>query len=199
MQLYLKIKKYRIKNKMTQQNLANKLNVSRKTISSWENNRNKPDLEMIKKISSIFNVPLNSLINAESYRQSNKKNKSYIEYDIILITFYLNLMFFILCTINLVTTKIPGVVIFEIMIECIFTYHYNKKYGIKITKNISLYIILIIVYMISTLIQIDKIYTLELLKNNIDDFAYILSTLLHSFIITYSLLIILEFSNIKES
>ena len=49
-----KIKKIRITNKLKQSELAEMLFVSEKTISSWENNRTVPDLNMIYKISDYF-------------------------------------------------------------------------------------------------------------------------------------------------
>jgi len=56
------IKKLRNSRKLTQEQLAQKLNVSRQTISSWENNRNLPDLEMVVHISQIFELSLDQLI-----------------------------------------------------------------------------------------------------------------------------------------
>lgn len=56
------IKKLRSSRKLTQEQLAQKLNVSRQTISSWENNRNLPDLEMVVRIAKIFTLSLDQLI-----------------------------------------------------------------------------------------------------------------------------------------
>ena len=56
------IKKLRNSRELTQEQLAQKLNVSRQTISSWENNRNLPDLEMVVHISQIFELSLDTLI-----------------------------------------------------------------------------------------------------------------------------------------
>lgn len=56
------IKKLRGSQKLTQEQLAQKLNVSRQTISSWENNRNLPDLEMVVQIAQIFKLSLDQLI-----------------------------------------------------------------------------------------------------------------------------------------
>ncbi|EPB8197199.1 DUF3955 domain-containing protein [Clostridium perfringens] len=47
---------------MTQEQMANILNVSRQAISNWENNKNFPDLEMIIKISRFFSLTLDELI-----------------------------------------------------------------------------------------------------------------------------------------
>lgn len=56
------IKKIRSENGLTQEQLTTQLNVSRQTISSWENNRNLPDLEMVVKIAKVFNLSLDQLI-----------------------------------------------------------------------------------------------------------------------------------------
>ena len=56
------IKKLRTSRKLTQEQLAQKLNVSRQTISSWENNRNLPDLEMVVMIAKTFQLSLDQLI-----------------------------------------------------------------------------------------------------------------------------------------
>ena len=51
---------------MTQQELADKLNVSRSTISNWEVGRNYPDLDMIVELSDIFNLSLDSLLREDT-------------------------------------------------------------------------------------------------------------------------------------
>lgn len=56
------IKMIRRRSKLTQEELAKKLNVSRQAVSNWENNRNLPDLEMLIKISSVFEISLDQLI-----------------------------------------------------------------------------------------------------------------------------------------
>lgn len=47
---------------LTQEQLAQELNVSRQAISNWENNKNLPDLEMVVTISQLFNLSLDELI-----------------------------------------------------------------------------------------------------------------------------------------
>lgn len=47
---------------LTQEQLAQELNVSRQAISNWENNKNLPDLEMVVMISQFFNLSLDELI-----------------------------------------------------------------------------------------------------------------------------------------
>ncbi|KRM67737.1 hypothetical protein FD06_GL000456 [Apilactobacillus ozensis DSM 23829 = JCM 17196] len=62
MNLGEKIRKLRIKNNITQYDLANKINVSRTTVSGWETNRSIPDLLTIMDICKFFNVKIDYLI-----------------------------------------------------------------------------------------------------------------------------------------
>jgi transcriptional regulator with XRE-family HTH domain len=56
------IKKIRTNNKITQQQMADKLGISRQAISNWENDRNLPDIEMLITIAQVFNITLDELI-----------------------------------------------------------------------------------------------------------------------------------------
>lgn len=47
---------------LTQSDLADKLNVSRQAITKWENGTGLPDLDNIKKLSSIFNISIDELL-----------------------------------------------------------------------------------------------------------------------------------------
>lgn len=55
-------KKIRTEMKLTQEQVATQLNVSRQAISNWENNKNLPDIEMIVTISEVFHLSLDQLI-----------------------------------------------------------------------------------------------------------------------------------------
>lgn len=58
----LKIKELRKAHNMRQSELADKLGISNKTISSWESGRTEPALDMIKKVCDIFGVTYNVLL-----------------------------------------------------------------------------------------------------------------------------------------
>ena len=62
MELGKNIVKLRKDNNLTQDELAEKLFVTRQTISNWETCKNYPDLETIVKISDEFNIPLDELL-----------------------------------------------------------------------------------------------------------------------------------------
>lgn len=60
-----KIYELRTRHNLSQGDLANELNVSRQSISKWENGNSTPDLEKIVKLAEIFNVSLDELIKNE--------------------------------------------------------------------------------------------------------------------------------------
>lgn len=53
-------------NHMSQEELAEKVNVSRQTLSKWENGESLPDIEKSKLLAEIFGVTLDDLVNYES-------------------------------------------------------------------------------------------------------------------------------------
>lgn len=59
------IKKTRVDNHLTQEEYANKFGISRQTVSSWENERSIPDLQLLITICNTYNVSLDSLLNAD--------------------------------------------------------------------------------------------------------------------------------------
>ncbi|MFN1807303.1 helix-turn-helix domain-containing protein [Clostridioides difficile] len=60
-----KIQKLRKQNGFSQEELAEKVTVTRQTISKWELNQSEPDLDFIAQLSNIFNVSADYLIKEE--------------------------------------------------------------------------------------------------------------------------------------
>ncbi len=56
------IKILRSKSNLTQEEMANQLNVTRQCISKWENNKGGVDLDTISRIHLLFNIPLEELL-----------------------------------------------------------------------------------------------------------------------------------------
>lgn len=56
------IKKLREKNHLTQEQMAERLLVSRQAVSRWENGETQPDTESLKLLSKEFNVSINTLL-----------------------------------------------------------------------------------------------------------------------------------------
>lgn len=67
------IKKLRKDNNLTQQEMADKLTISRQAVSNWENNKNLPDIEMLIIISQVFHISLDELILGEHNRNIAEK------------------------------------------------------------------------------------------------------------------------------
>ena len=70
-----KIKEQRLNKEWTQEQLAQLLNVSRSTVSSWEVGRNYPDLETIISISDLFGISLDNLLREDTQmvKETTKK------------------------------------------------------------------------------------------------------------------------------
>lgn len=60
---------------MTQQVLADKLGVSDKTISKWENGRGMPDLSLIKPLCNILGISINELLSGERLDKKDYSEK----------------------------------------------------------------------------------------------------------------------------
>ncbi len=65
------IKKTRLDNNMTQEEYGNKFGVTRQTVSSWENEKSMPDLQMLITICNTYKISLDLLLN-DDYRYVNK-------------------------------------------------------------------------------------------------------------------------------
>ena len=65
MELNTQIRKYRAGMKLSQEELAEKVYVTRQTISNWENGKSYPDIHSLLLLSSLFNVSLDQLIKGD--------------------------------------------------------------------------------------------------------------------------------------
>ena len=86
-EITVNIRKFRKKAGLSQSDLAEKLNVTRQTVSSWENGKTYPDLEMVVQLSEVLGTDPNHLL----YPERNKKsvNVKYISAGWILLTMFL--------------------------------------------------------------------------------------------------------------
>lgn len=71
MNLGNKLTELRKNNNLSQEELANKMQVSRQSISLWENNQSKPSTEKLIELAKFFNVSLDSLISENPIDYSN--------------------------------------------------------------------------------------------------------------------------------
>ena len=79
MEIGKQIKKYRTEMKFSQEELSEKIFVSRQTISNWENNKNYPDVKSLLLLSSLFNVSLDILIKGDLEEMKEQIKKEDID------------------------------------------------------------------------------------------------------------------------
>ena len=70
-----KIYELRKKKNLTQEDLAILLDISDKSVSKWENGTSKPTIENLKKISEIFDISLDDLIETKEEKKKQKITK----------------------------------------------------------------------------------------------------------------------------
>lgn len=82
MELGKQIKKYRNELALSQDALAEKIYVSRQTISNWENDKSYPDVNSLVLLSEVFNVSIDNLIKGDveiMKKQVNAEDKRELE------------------------------------------------------------------------------------------------------------------------
>ena len=60
---------------LTQSELAEKLGVSDKSVSNWENGRNMPDLSLFKPLCEILDISINDLVSGEKVTKDKYQEK----------------------------------------------------------------------------------------------------------------------------
>lgn len=65
MEIGRQIKKYRTELKLSQEELADKIYVTRQTVSNWENDKNYPDIHSLVLLSSLFGISLDDLVKGD--------------------------------------------------------------------------------------------------------------------------------------
>lgn len=127
----------RTKNNMTQNELANKINVTNKAVSRWERGQGLPDISLLEPLSRNLNVSILELLNGQYIEQNEKAEKKDI-----------NILLETLIEINeknnytkLVTISI--FTLFTFMLIAIFYFNFrfhgiDNSYFFKLLNNLSL-------------------------------------------------------------
>lgn len=87
MEIGQKLKNKRIEKGLSQEVLAERIGVTRQTISSWENNRSYPDIGSVLKLSDLYDVSLDELL------KEDEKMRKHVEESAKLTTRYWNILF----------------------------------------------------------------------------------------------------------
>lgn len=79
MELGNQIKHYRIEKGLSQEELAERVYVTRQTISNWENNKNYPDINSIVLLSEIFEISIDNLIKGDLEKMKKEINSEEVK------------------------------------------------------------------------------------------------------------------------
>lgn len=140
MDIGLKIKNARIDNGFTQEEIAEKLGVSRQSVSNWENNRSYPDIISVTKLSDIYSISMDELLKEDTkmleHLEKNTnvvKKKSMIIKIVEICSF---LLIWICCTLSFLTQ--------------------GKDISVNSQIAINIVILPLIYYLFSLIISFDK-------------------------------------------
>lgn len=106
MEISKQIKKHRLDAELSQEELAEKIFVTRQTISNWENNRSYPDINSLILLSSFFDISLDILVKGdleemkeeiklEDIQQFNRDSKIYTALLVALVLSAAPLLFYL--------------------------------------------------------------------------------------------------------
>ena len=89
-----KIKKIRKDNKLTQKDLADKLNVTYQAVSKWERGENLPDILIIKEISKLYKIDINELMDLDTSYNNKKYGLFYIIFGFVILSIVIGIVIF---------------------------------------------------------------------------------------------------------
>ncbi len=143
MEIQTQIKKYRTSQNLSQEELAEKIYVTRQTISNWENGKSYPDIHSLILLSTVFGISLDQLIKGdiELMREEIKESElqEYDHYSKIFATL------FIFCILSFVPLlKFLGIygVVISILLYVVTLFYsfkvskFKKKFDIYTYKEI---------------------------------------------------------------
>lgn len=132
---------YRKKNKMTQIELANKIQYSNKNISKWELGETTPDVFTVKKLADVFGITIEKLLNEIKPEKkvshetleiieaayTNKRNIFLFIAAIVVIYATSTLLFLIFFISNIHAFKLWLIYIYNLVFVSIFTFLFIRK------------------------------------------------------------------------
>lgn len=131
------IKELRKINKMTQNDLAEKLNYSNKAVSRWESGEVIPDVQTINNICEVFEIPIENIFKEQLPTEKVKKEYKFRMGNKMAITLLSVLLVWLIATVTYVYSRITfndnlwQVFIWAIPLSCIIGIVFNTIWGRK--------------------------------------------------------------------
>lgn len=132
------LKKYREQNNFSQEVLAEKIYVTRQTISKWENDKSYPDIHNLIALSVLFDITLDQLVKGDvEMLKSIRDIYQYKEWNFIFNVLILLSLFFMIVGRKLLgevfSLCMGGLIVLIIFIKRMMLYHIEKKNKIETT------------------------------------------------------------------
>lgn len=87
---------YRKKNNLSQEQLANKIGITRQAISKWEQEKGAPDIENLILLSDEMNISLDNLIKGNSnFKKQIVNNQKAVKFHLLVILFLIAIVIYI--------------------------------------------------------------------------------------------------------
>ena len=141
------IKNYRENLKISQEELADRVFVSRQTISNWENNKNYPDIKSLLLLSNIFEVSLDQLVKGDVEEMKRIISESNVkEFSILANIYSIQLVILavsaypLLKYLNIIGIVIWGIIFVITMAFAIKIEKLKKQYDIQSYREIVAFI-----------------------------------------------------------
>lgn len=117
MELGNRIKKFREKINLSQEELADKIYTSRQTISNWENDKTYPDINSLKLLSNLFDVSLDDLVEGDIENMKRKVEENELkEFQALSWVYTIELIIMILSAYPLMKVGIIGIGIWLLIV-----------------------------------------------------------------------------------
>ena len=140
MELGQRLKDLRNINNISQEELADKIYVSRQTVSSWENDKSYPDIHSLLMLSELFGVSLDDLVKGDIEKMKEKIDQNAI-YDFKKDSNIFALLMFV-CVVSVIPLfkylKVLGIIIWAI-IAILMLYYAKKVEDVKKKNDIYTY------------------------------------------------------------
>ena len=111
---------------MTQNELAEKMNVTDKAVSKWERDLSCPDINTISKLANILDVSVDELLQAKKKENSNTKLKDLINLIFKAISLAMGIAVVVLNILDKINVK-SSMIMLGIGITCICIYLFNMN------------------------------------------------------------------------
>lgn len=130
---------YRKMNKLTQSELANKLNYSDKAISKWERGENLPDLYILASIAELYGVTLNDLTSSKPSLPKTVKKQNHLMITLLSVGLVWLVATFVCILLYIINPEIPKVwlsFIYAISISFIVLIVFSSIWGSNLLVSI---------------------------------------------------------------